>query len=85
MENFDDIDIYCKSLGHRLNFKYCRTMKNGLPCHGLPDCWFERIPVMDFLEKNYTADEIEKSLAPPVNKITSIIDLIEKARKNSGG
>ncbi len=83
MESYDEIEIYCRRLGHYLSFKYCRTVNNGMPCFKINDCTFEKIPINEFLEKHYTEEELITALKPPDNKITSLIDLINKARENN--
>ncbi len=67
-------------LGHYVPFNYCRTMKDGVPCHRILDCWFEKLPVKEYLQENYTDEEIAQILEPPRPKLASLIDLIEKAK-----
>ena len=74
---------YCRMLGHHLQFKYCRTVKDGLPCHKVLDCWFEQFPVEEFIKKNYTEEELKTILAPPPAKMDSLLDMIKKAKKNT--
>lgn len=80
MERYDEIDIYCRRLGHYVPFKYCRMINEGLPCSRIMDCAFEKFPVQEFLKENYTEEELEKIFLPPENKISSLVDLIERAR-----
>lgn len=82
MESHDQEEGYCRTLGHYVPFKYCRTMKDGVPCHRILDCWFERFPVEEYLREQYSEDEISRMLEPPKPKISSLLDLIEKARKS---
>jgi hypothetical protein len=81
MDTHDKEEGYCRTLGHYVPFIYCRTMKDGVPCHRILDCWFERFPVDEFLKAHYSQEEIASILEPPRPKISSLIDLIEKARK----
>lgn len=83
METYDKLEVYCRRLGHYVNFGYCRTCNNGLPCHKIMDCTFEKIPIQEFLAEKYTEEEIEAALAPPANKITSLIDLINRAKEQA--
>ncbi len=80
MEKYDTIEIYCKSLGHYVPFKYCRSVKEGLPCHRIKDCTYEKIPIIDYLKENYSEEEMDAALAPPQNKMVTLIELIEKAK-----
>lgn len=73
---------YCKMLGHKVPFTYCRSMKEGLPCGKILDCWFEVIPVEVYVETHFTPEEKEKFLAPSKPKVATLIELIEKAQKN---
>ena len=68
-------------LGHVLTFHYCRTMKEGLPCGRILDCWFEVMPVQQFIEKNYSEEERKIIFDPPKQKMISLLEIIEKAQK----
>ena len=68
-------------LGHNILFEYCRTVKDSLPCSKIRDCWFEKIPVNDYLNECYSKEEIEKVLAPPRQKVVTLLELIEKAKR----
>jgi hypothetical protein len=82
-KQFDDTTSYCRSLGHYVPFRYCRTVGDGLPCAKIKDCWFEKIDIEGFISDNYTESERERIFAPPSEKISTILDLIQKARKNT--
>ncbi len=81
MDTYDKEEGYCRTLGHYVPFRYCRTVKDGAPCHRILDCWFERIPVKAYLQEHHTDEEIAGILEPPRPKMASLIDLIEKAKK----
>jgi hypothetical protein len=82
-EQYDNEAIYCRKLGHHLQFQYCRQEKSGLPCTKIFDCWFDRIAVKDFITLNYTREEVAYLSAPPENKMVSLMTLIERARNNA--
>lgn len=82
MDKYDKEEGYCRTLGHYVPFSYCRVVRDGIPCHRILDCWFEKFPVEQFLRENYGDDEIARILEPPAQKITSLIELIEKARRS---
>ena len=78
---FDNETIYCSKLGHNLSFKYCRLENTDLPCSKIVNCWFKKISIENFVENNYTDDEKKIAFKPSTPKVTSIISLIEKAKK----
>ena len=83
MKQYDKERIYCRRLGHWLNFSYCRQEKDGLPCLKIMDCWFEKLSIEDFLKENYKEEEISYLFKPSKQKITSIIELIEQAKNRT--
>ncbi|MBF0377772.1 MAG: hypothetical protein HQK72_09850 [Desulfamplus sp.] len=80
---FDSESGYCRMLGHDVLFSYCRIAKDGIPCFKIMDCWFERLPIDDYMKSNYSENEIDKILEKPASKITTIYDLIEQAKKRA--
>ncbi|MBN2160116.1 MAG: hypothetical protein JW807_12030 [Spirochaetes bacterium] len=81
-ESFDDKTGYCRSLGHYVPFQYCRTVNSGLPCSKIKDCWFEKLDIERFIGENYSKSEIEQIFTPRPEKISTLIDLINKAKDN---
>lgn len=77
---YDGEVIYCKKLGHHLKFGYCRIESGGLPCSKINKCWADKLPIKNFLETHFSADDLKKAFAPPPAKITSLIELIQKAQ-----
>ncbi len=47
------------------------------------DCWFEKIPIQDYINKTYKPDEIQHIFRPAPEKISTLVDLIEKAKKST--
>ena len=68
-------------LGHEIRFGYCRLLPEGRPCRLIVDCWQGSFDVMSYLRERYRPEEIESFLAPPKPKITSNLELIEKAKQ----
>ncbi len=68
-------------LGNNVPFKYCRTVQNRLPCPKIIDCWFRRIPIEDFIKKNYSKEEIKQILAQPQSKMESLINMMGENKK----
>ncbi|MBC8318855.1 MAG: hypothetical protein H8E41_13200 [Desulfobulbaceae bacterium] len=81
IDTHDTRENYCRMLGHVLSFQYCRTMKEGLPCGRILDCWFEVMPIQEFIEENYSTEEKIKIFEPPKQRMLSLLELIEKAKK----
>jgi hypothetical protein len=80
IEAHDQREAYCRMLGHSVPFRYCRGVAEGLPCRKILDCWFERFDVAAFVKEHYTAEQIESILAPPKPKMTSLVELVERAK-----
>jgi hypothetical protein len=78
---FDAIAGYCRMLGHKVPFSYCRSLKEGLPCSKILDCWFEVLPIEQFVSEHYSSEEQETFLLPAKPKVATLIELIEKAKK----
>ncbi len=83
MKKYDNERIYCRRLGHWLTFNYCRQENNNLPCRKIIDCWFERLEIKEFLEENFKKEEISYIFNSSKPKLTSIVELIEQAKKRS--
>ncbi len=78
---YDGLTLYCRKLGHQVTFKYCRFENLGKFCSKVRDCWFETIPIDDYLSAYYQPEEIAHLFQPPKSKIVSIFELIQKAQK----
>jgi hypothetical protein len=81
IEQYDDTTIRCPRVGGEVNFLFCRTENNMLPCRWMTGCWQERMEIQTFLEDHYTNEELEQIFTPPKPKIESLVNLIEKAKK----
>lgn len=80
-EQYDDKSGYCRMLGHTLGFGYCRIMHEGLPCHNILNCWFERFPVQSFLEENYSREALQAILQPPRTRMAALAEALNKSTK----
>ena len=78
----DNETSYCPMLGHHVPFRYCRTVNDQNPCRKIKDCWFERMDIERYIAENYSEAEQERIFTQSPQKITTIIDLINKAREN---
>ena len=70
-------------LGHYLPFKYCRTQQNGIPCSKILDCYFERLPIEDFVKKHYSEAEQQTIFTQHTPKLNTILELIQKAKEKT--
>ncbi len=84
---FDELEMRCPRLGGPVNFGYCRRADRGnRPCFKVMDCWWQRFDVAGHLAACLTREEFETlGRHRPPDKLTSLIDLIEQAKKNTGG
>lgn len=75
-------NIRCPRLGHQIEFSYCRFENRGLPCFKVLDCWYTHFQVADFLKEELSSEEWDKTFnRPPMPKLTSLVELIEQAKK----
>lgn len=81
---YDELEIYCRMLGHPLEFSYCRSTAGNTPCRKISDCWHHRIRIQEFLEENFPPETLNRISSPPKDKIVSIIELIEQAERTKG-
>ena len=84
IEENDTRERYCRMLGHQVPFHYCRTVKEALPCGKIRDCWFELIPVDDFLETHYGVEERQRIFSPPPSRMQVILETALRAREKDG-
>ena len=82
IRDYDDLEIYCRMLGHPLTFSYCRSTEGSTPCRRIIDCWFQRIPVQKYLEENFSDEALQQISSHPRDKVLTILELIEQAEKN---
>lgn len=80
----DDFKIRCRKLGHMIYFSYCRKENHGLPCVKTLDCWYPFFQVEEYLRGELTPEEFDKAFSSPQKpKVLSLMELIEKAQKNT--
>jgi len=82
IDEHDKRRIRCRMLGHEVGFCYCRQVSGDQLCRKILDCWFEIFDVRQFLEDNYSPEQIEHLLEPPKPKVTSILELIREAQSH---
>jgi hypothetical protein len=83
VDQHDAKTIYCRMLGHEVPFAYCRQGASSLPCRKIFDCWFQTFDIESFMKDHFSEQEIQAILAPPKPKMTSLIELIQKAQNHN--
>ena len=80
---------YCKMLGHHVPFSYCVSSPEQRTeqklCSQIRNCWFEQFDIDAYLEEHFSKEEILKLIEPKRTKMSSLVELIEKAKKASSG
>ena len=83
IEQNDSRNSYCRMLGHSVPFQYCRTVRQGIPCSRILDCWFEVLPIQEFIDKHYTAEQKQRILSPQKSKIETIADIVSRIEQRN--
>ena len=83
IEQHDDKAIRCPRVGGEVNFLYCRSENNMLPCGWIVGCWQRRIGIDEFLANHYSKEELDRIFAPPKHRVESLLNMIEQAKKRT--
>jgi hypothetical protein len=76
------MEIYCLQLGMLVEFSYCTSMNDNLPCRRILGCWKHRGDIITVLREQFTDEELKKVFSgPPKTRIERIIESIEKEDK----
>lgn len=80
-----NLERRCPRLGGSVTFGYCLQVgRQQQPCWKTVDCWWEFFDVVGYLKTVLTEEELTRLIhAKPKPKITSILELIEKAKERS--
>ena len=81
IKTHDNNTIRCPRVGGEVNFLFCRTENNMLPCRWIVGCWQKRIDINTFINEHYSEEELNQIFRPPKPKIESLLSLVEKAKK----
>jgi len=75
----------CPRLGNPVPFEYCEICGDEQQlCFKILDCWWEHFDVVQYLKDNLSEDQFNRlTEARPRPKVTSLIELIEQARKRN--
>ena len=82
-KKFDNLERRCPRLGGQIAFKYCRTCGDDLiVCSKIIDCWWEKFDVMNYCQKLLPEESFHLLIQNrPKAKITSLIEIIEQAKR----
>lgn len=74
----------CPRLGGPVTFEYCREgSEDQIPCWRVFECWWEDFDVTEYLRENMSDENFRKLIqTKPKPKLESLVELIEKAKKN---
>lgn len=73
--------IRCPRLGDEMTFAYCLKESGALPCARIIHCWSLFFDVESFMKAQMPPEKFEQFMnAQPKDKVTSLIELIEKAK-----
>ena len=72
----------CPRLGSDVAFSYCMECSDShLPCWKVFDCWWEIFDVQAYLKGILSTEDFQTLVnQKPHDKVTSILELIEKAK-----
>lgn len=77
------MNIYCLQLGMLVEFSYCISMNENLPCRNIIGCWKHRADIITILREKFTDEELKKVFSGlPKSRIERIIESITKEDKN---
>ena len=72
----------CPKLGDEMAFSYCLQESGELPCPRIIACWEAAFDVPAVLQACLTPERWDRfNRAQPKDKVTSLIELIEKAKR----
>ena len=82
---YEDLEIRCPRLGGEVTFAYCETEGGDLPCPRILVCWEAHLPVGPYLRKKLSPAQWHACFDQPVkDKVTTLVQLIEDAKKRKG-
>lgn len=73
------MEIYCIHMGSIIEFSYCMSLNDGLPCRNIVGCWQDRFDIQGFLRSKFTEEDIIKVFGGlPKNKLERILECLNK-------
>ena len=72
------MEIYCNQIGMMIDFSYCVSVNEGLPCRNIIGCFQSRFDVLALLRERFTAGELEKAFKGlPKSRLERIAESIK--------
>lgn len=85
-KSHDHLELRCPKLGGEVTFAYCLMEGGDLPCPRTIVCWQPYFPVENLLREKLTQEQWDRCFGQkPKEKIVSLIELIEVAKKRQQG
>lgn len=82
-KSHDHLELRCPKLGGEVTFAYCLMEGGDLPCPRTIVCWQPYFPVETLLREKLTQEQWDRCFGQePKEKIVSLIELIEAAKKS---
>jgi len=61
-----------------VEFKYCFSINEKLPCRNIIGCWKDRTDIIAFLKENFSEEDLKKIFSgPPKTRIDRIVESIK--------
>ena len=81
-KRYKRLELRCPRLGGEVTFSYCEVEGRDLPCPRTIACWQEYFPVESYLREKLTPEQWDRCFnQEPKEKIVSLVELIEAAKK----
>ncbi|MDH5202848.1 MAG: hypothetical protein OEW69_06290, partial [Nitrospirota bacterium] len=72
------MNIYCHQLGIIVEFSYCISMNEGLPCRNIIGCYKGRTDIIVILREKFTDEELRKAFSgTPKSRIERIMESLK--------
>jgi hypothetical protein len=84
VDSYDQLELRCSRLGGEVKFTYCRKEGGDLPCLRIISCWYPLFPIEQYLRETMTEESWNAFVGQmPKDKITTLIELVEAAKKRA--
>jgi hypothetical protein len=84
VDEYDRLEMRCARLGGEVKFSYCRKEGGELPCLRVINCRYPFFPIEQYLRETMTEESWNAFVGQiPKDKITTLIELIEAAKKHA--
>lgn len=80
-QEINNKQIRCPRLGDEIPFFYCLKESGDMPCSRILSCWSAYFDVEGFLKEKLAPEKWDKFINfRPIDKVSSLVELIEKAK-----